>query len=595
MNSLAAPAGTPDHERLHFVFQPIVDMARGEIFGYEAFMRSTAGTEPEELLACARLGGRMTELEHAACLGAIAAFGRLRLPGRLFLNLSAPAIGAFAEAGAAALFAAAAAAAIAPARLVLELTEHERVTEPERLQAALAVFQAQGVGLALDDFGDGRSSLRLWLQLRPQLVKLDKYFAHDIHRDSRKVEALRAILDLAARLGAPVVAEGIEDAAELAVLRDLGCAFAQGYFLGRPAAAPVPQLAAAAAAVLASTKIAMLPHTAPPPELADTVDRLRIDAPAVPPTAPNEALRGLFNRHPEFHAVAVVDDGQPLGLIVRRSFLDRYAHPYHHELFGRRPCTLFMSAPPFRIERTTPITALVGMLAGEDQRYLHEGFIITDNGRYAGIATGESLVRAVTERRIEAARHANPLTLLPGNIPITEHIRRLLQAGTRFAACYFDLNHFKPYNDLYGYWRGDEMIKLAAAAVCRHADPAQDFVGHVGGDDFVALFQSEDWHARCERILADFNTAARSLFDAAELARGGFESEDRRGFRAFFPLTTIAVGAVAVARGHYRSPEEVASAAAAAKKRAKQCGGFHVQAAAPDCACCSAELAEETP
>ncbi|WP_282811268.1 diguanylate cyclase domain-containing protein [Thauera humireducens] len=181
-------------------------------------------------------------------------------------------------------------------------------------------------------------------------------------------------------------------------------------------------------------------------------------------------------------------------------------------------------------------------------------------------------MRAVTERRIEAARHANPLTFLPGNIPITEHIRRLLDAGVSFAAAYFDLNNFKPYNDLYGYWRGDEMIKLAAQLIVAHADLSQDFVGHVGGDDFVVLFQSEDWQQRCERIVHSFNRRARELFDDSELARNGFESEDRRGFKVFFPLTTIAAGVVPVSDGRFLGPEEVASAAAAAKKAAKQSG-----------------------
>ena len=131
-----------------------------------------------------------------------------------------------------------------------------------------------------------------------------------------------------------------------------------------------------------------------------------------------------------------------------------------------------------------------------------EGIIIVDGGRYRGLGSGKDLVRTVTESRIEAARHANPLTLLPGNIPITQHIARLLSAGREFVACYGDLNHFKPFNDQYGYWRGDEMILLAARCITAQADPRRDFVGHVGGDDFVVLFQSDDWQRRCEATLS---------------------------------------------------------------------------------------------
>ena len=86
-----------------------------------------------------------------------------------------------------------------------------------------------------------------------------------------------------------------------------------------------------------------------------------------------------------------------------------------------------------------------------------------------------------------AARYANPLTSLPGNIPISQHIAALIESGEPFATCYCDLNNFKPFNDVYGYWRGDDMIRLCADIIRRNSDPQRDFVGHVGGDDFVML------------------------------------------------------------------------------------------------------------
>jgi len=570
-----------DARALEFRFQPIIDVTRAAVLGYEALMRGPAGTPleaPDDLLRLARIAGRMTELERQACLGAIDAFARLTLPGKLFLNLSAPMIEGFARDQGGEMLRRAVDVGIAPGRLVLELTEHERVEDAAGLRAAMVAMSGLGVTLAIDDFGDGRSSLRLWAQLNPQIVKLDKYFVHDLHRDSRKVEVIRAVLRLAEALGTPMVAEGIEDPGELAVLRDLGCHFAQGYLIGRPAAAPAVTLPPEVLEVLHSGKIAVLPNRPREHSVSQSIERLMVSAPAVAPTVASEDVMWVFARNPELHSVAVVDNGFPVGLINRRGFVEKFAQPFHRELYGKAPVIQFMNPNPLRAERTAPIDSLINVLTGDDQRYLQDGFVITEDGHYAGIATGESLVRAVTERRIEAARHANPLTLLPGNIPITEHIRRLLEAAVPFAACYFDLNNFKPYNDLYGYWRGDEMIKLAAHVVAEQCDSTQDFVGHVGGDDFVVLFQSEDWELRCERVVARFNRQARGLFDPVELERGGFESEDRRGFRAFFPLTTIAVGAVEVAPGHFLLPEEVASAAAAAKKYAKLSGtGVHLE------------------
>lgn len=570
-----------EQQALDIVFQPIAAMQGGEIFGMEALMRPpqhSALCRPDLLLDVAQGHGRLVELEQMAALKAIQSFGRLGLPGVLFVNLSAATLTHFAQQRGTVLLRALVDAGLPPSRLMLELTEYERVTHPEALLAAFEVFAHQGIRLALDDFGDGRSSLRLWTQLKPQIVKIDKYFIRGVHQDSHKVDVIRTILTLAERLGAQVVAEGVEEAAELTVLRDLGCGYAQGFYLGYPLAAPPRSIDAAAQRILSSSKIAVLPNSPPRPDLAHTVARLIMKCPTVTPTTPNDEVRRVFSAHPEQHALAVVDNDYPVGLINRRTFMDQYAQPFFNELHGRRPCEGHMNRTPIRVEASVAIDSMVRMLAGEDQRYLFEGFIVTDSGRYAGLATGESLVRAVTEQRIEAARHANPLTLLPGNIPITEHIQRLISSGVTFTACYFDLNNFKPFNDAYGYWRGDEMITLAAKTILAQADPGADFVGHVGGDDFIVLFQSDDWAERTEHIVTTFNQGARSLFDAEDLAEEGFESEDRQGFKMVFPLTSIAVGAVRVSPGAYASPEDIASAAAAAKKIAKQtASGIHLQ------------------
>jgi GGDEF domain-containing protein len=271
--------------------------------------------------------------------------------------------------------------------------------------------------------------------------------------------------------------------------------------------------------------------------------------------------------------VAVVEDGRPLALLGRQQFLDRYAKLYFKELYGRKPCMTFANPSPTLVDVGDSIDRLIGVLTSPDQRYLNEGFIYTENGRYHGLGTGHQLVRQVTESRIEAARHANPLTLLPGNIPISEHVDRLLTAGAEFVAAYADLSAFKPFNDYYGYWRGDEVIKLLAATVTKHCDPKRDFVGHVGGDDFVMLFQSADWENRCQAMVGEFNERAIGLYDEEARAAGGIAAEDRGGVQRFFPFTTLYMGVVTMAgRPRFENASGVASAAARAKQAAKAKG-----------------------
>jgi diguanylate cyclase (GGDEF)-like protein len=294
-----------------------------------------------------------------------------------------------------------------------------------------------------------------------------------------------------------------------------------------------------------------------------------IAAPTIAPETLNDEVAELFQNNSEVHAMAVLAHDKPVALVNRQQFMNHYATLYFRDVFGRRPAIEQANRQPRLIERDFNVEELLGILTSQDQRYLTEGFIVTDHGRYVGLGTGEQLVRTVTEARIESARHANPLTFLPGNIPITQHIDRLLATEATFVAAYADLNHFKPFNDHYGYWRGDEMIRLIARIITQHCDPQQDFVGHVGGDDFIILFQSQDWQIRCHNIIQQFAASALNLFDSEARSTGGIHAEDRHGVKRFFPCTTVSIGAVEVAAGVFGLPEEVANEAALAKHDAK--------------------------
>jgi diguanylate cyclase (GGDEF)-like protein len=175
--------------------------------------------------------------------------------------------------------------------------------------------------------------------------------------------------------------------------------------------------------------------------------------------------------------------------------------------------------------------------------------------------------------QIAAARYANPLTQLPGNVPINEHVDQLLQGGIGFVACYFDLDNFKPYNDVYGFRRGDEIIKLVSKLLLEIARPELDFVGHIGGDDFLVLFQSKDWEDSCRNMLKKFSIASSAYYDVEDIELGGIQAEDRQGNSIFHALTSLSIGAVWVDPNVFVSHHEVAMAAAMAKKEAKKTAG----------------------
>ncbi|QOT81291.1 phosphodiesterase [Cupriavidus basilensis] len=568
-----------EQEQLSAVFQPIGYLASGEILGYEALIRGPAGTaleSPQALFEQARREGCMVRLERSAARVCISAFAKTGLPGKLFLNFSAQAIREIVSSkrdvrqflGA---------VQFSVERIVIELTEQTSPEPLASLVSSIRVLRDGGAQFALDDYGQGNANLSLWIALQPDYVKVDRAIVDGVANSAFRLAALRCLQVLANAGNATLIAEGLETVEDLTVCRDIGIACAQGFVLGKPHATPSASLEEQALAAIAAVSIAVFPEAVKLAPRTFSASRFLTNAPSVLPATCNNDVLDILTARPMLHAVAVVKDGRPVGLINRRTFVDAYALPYHRELFGKKSCMEFANASPVLVETGATVEQLAQLMTSEDQRYLSDGLVIVEQGRYVGLATGEDLVRAVTEVRIEAARYANPLTFLPGNMPIDAHIKRLVESGAPFHACYCDLNSFKPFNDQYGYWLGDEMLKLAAGVLSEACDQCKDFLGHVGGDDFLILFQSEDWESRIRTAMKRFNASAVQLYEPSDIEAGGIQSEDRHGDLRFYAFVTIAVGVVPVGPGSDIDSNAIATLAAAAKREAKRSGdSFYV-------------------
>ncbi len=186
----------------------------------------------------------LQELTHA-----LRRFAELRLQGALFLNISPQALldPAFRPGETLGWMRA---AGLSPEQVVIELTETRPVGDYALLREATAHYRDMGFRIALDDLGEGFSNLRLWSELRPDYVKLDKYFTQGIASDAAKQQFVRSIHAIALATGTQVIAEGIESGEELATLRQLGIGMGQGYFIERPASQPSRQLSTALATLL---------------------------------------------------------------------------------------------------------------------------------------------------------------------------------------------------------------------------------------------------------------------------------------------------------------------------------------------------------
>ncbi len=176
-------------------------------------------------------------------------------------------------------------------------------------------------------------------------------------------------------------------------------------------------------------------------------------------------------------------------------------------------------------------------------------------------------------RRSREMRAQSPLTGLPGNVRIAEEIQARIDAGKTFAILYADLDHFKAYNDHYGFMRGDEVIRATARLlqdVTFEVAGADGFVGHVGGDDFVIVCDAALAPTLAERIVERFDACIADLYDPTDRARGYIEVEDRRGELQRFPIATLSIGIATTERrrfAHYAEAVAVATEMKAYTKR----------------------------
>lgn len=173
-------------------------------------------------------------------------------------------------------------------------------------------------------------------------------------------------------------------------------------------------------------------------------------------------------------------------------------------------------------------------------------------------------------------RRVSPLTGLPGNVQIQAEIKKRFLNKEKFSMLYFDLDNFKAYNDVYGFMKGDEIIKFTAKVILKnvHTEEYEDsFVGHIGGDDFIAIVSNKDSENICQNILADFDTNVKRYYTEEDMEKGYIEVANRRGIIEQFPLTSISIGVVEVEEGKFKNVLEIAEAGAGVKHLAKTIQG----------------------
>ncbi|WP_271272895.1 EAL domain-containing protein [Aliamphritea hakodatensis] len=550
-------------------FQPIVDLRNGETIGHEALIRGPEGSvlySPDSLFQTAIRCGLLHTLELSCRRLSLQRFAELNIGGKLFLNISASLLGTPEhQKGLTADMLAA--LDIPQQAIVIELSEQHPFDQYGLTLEAVQHYRGMGFNIAIDDLGSGYSGLKLWSELQPNIVKIDKHFVHNVDREPIKRQFVKSICGIANGIGCSIIAEGIETQSELLTLKELGVTIGQGFYLGRPTQRPVD----------APQEYAWLPKRPRgdlDPDMAETASVLVQPAPSLAQSDELQLASRLFRDNPAYNALAVLEDGRPVGTITRAKLLELFSTQYGRALYEQKPVSVMMD-DALIIESDMSLENVSQMVTEQDAVYLNQGLVITRNGLYLGLGDVRDLLKKITELKIRNARYANPLTLLPGNVPISREIDSLLKRTDDFRVAYFDINYFKPFNDAYGYVKGDLLIQQLGSLLTRFAS-GDNFTGHVGGDDFVVVFRCEDWLSRCQSIIAEFDLSVREYYSPQDLEQGGVWSQGRSGESSFFPVLSLSVGVVHPDPYSCLSYHEVAELAAQAKKQAKKADGSYV-------------------
>ncbi|MCW8982655.1 MAG: EAL domain-containing protein, partial [Gammaproteobacteria bacterium] len=398
-------------QRLTVLFQPIVQNKTHDIFGYEALIRGPSNSPlhaPVTLFETAVRNGRLVELELLCREVSIKQFKHLNLPGKLFLNASPETLfqpdfrsgctlSMLDQMG------------LSPERVVIELTEQYPLENYDVVREALHHYKEMGFEIAIDDLGAGYAGLRMWSELRPDYVKIDRHFMQDIHEDKVKQEFVRSIRNIARELDCLVIGEGVETAKEYQIISKMGLEFCQGYYFARPTVLPdtsVPRR-------LFQQDPEGLHRRGSASYLSKVVGDLLQRVSAIYASTTVEETAQIFQRAPYLDSLPVINNSKPIGLVRRNTLTSLMLSRYGRELHGKKPITQFLGSNTLMLESHVPIEEASTLVSEQMQQDKSLEFIITENGIYSGIGSVIDLLKVITDLQVRNARYANPLTLLP--------------------------------------------------------------------------------------------------------------------------------------------------------------------------------------
>ncbi|HEX5670723.1 MAG TPA: GGDEF domain-containing protein [Sulfuricurvum sp.] len=529
---------------LDIAFQPIVDIHSGELFGVEALLR---GTDTLGFTSIESFFDRLFEentlytFDLALREKVIKKFCTIDSYReiKLFYNLDNRLFGMndFSKGNTSRILER---HGLDHKSIVFELSEHNEIVNIDHFTSLMRHYAHEGFCVAIDDFGIGQSGFKMLYHATPNIIKIDRFFLTDIDTDEKKKLLARNMVQLSTLMGCRVIAEGVETEREFLVCKEIGCHLVQGYFVQRPTQ-DCQQLSQQYAAINALT---LLEKRTPGDQ---TIIRKRLEH--LDTVAINDSMELVvdkFKIDQQLTLIPVVDkQGSPIGIVHEHRLKAVIYSQFGRSLIQNNSSNFsvletYVERIPV-VDVTMPLETIVELysLSGSAP-----GVLVVESSKYIGYLSARVMIEAVHERNLIRARDQNPLSRLPGNFMINEHIAHSFDSKKNSVFCYFDFDHFKPYNDHYGFRSGDRVIVLFAELMHK-IFLNQYFIGHIGGDDFFAgsvikyegMF--EEFCTSVRQLIQQFSEDVREFYSAEDRERGCIVAQDRDGLIREFKLLSV--------------------------------------------------------
>ena len=425
--------------------------------------------------------------------------------------------------------------------LCFEISERHEISQDSNLEKTLRHYKNENFSIAIDDFGVGYAGFKLLYDSTPDIIKIDRFFLQDIEKNLKKKLMVRSMTHLAIQLGIKVVAEGVETKAELLTCKDIGCHLVQGYLIQKPTK---------------NTQDIQLQYDC----ITDIVQNDRRNHKNAPilyqyidkikPISIKTKMNLVIDYFKLNHRIPIVPivstNKEPIGLLHESQIKDFLYSPYGMSLLlneeNKSKLKDLVSICGHADIRSN-ISTIIELFSNNPES---AGILITENSQYYGFLSAKAIINIMHEENILQARDQNPLTKLPGNTMIEEYILQASDSQNSYLLCYFDLDNFKAFNDVYGFRNGDRIIQLFADILKKELSNST-LKAHIGGDDFFVGFKSKEeinsdsCLKKITRIITKFSQTAQELHTKEDKYNGYIQTQDRDGKTNKFPLLSVSV------------------------------------------------------